>query len=207
MNTYCLFNELNQWWERFTWHLCSLYAVAINLKYNCGIVLTKDDIKKIAERQVKLWLLSLTEWWKGLDWINAVNNFLKENKDRFWELPTLIKFKKDNTEIFNNLKNHWFAIICWIWVNKEFPKDVQDWKLENFNDYKKYKWDYLRHFTNVVKWKDWWKEKPPFWRYYNHEFILDSYAFNTKDREWMYYGDIEKMRQTFIYPSCYAFIK
>ena len=190
LNKIALFWDLNQWDKEWSRYGCTFFASAIGLKYNCWIELNEDDLELIAEKQYNKWKFNYKKGWYGNDWINAVLDFVKEHKNtRGWNVPNLITFKKEDTEKLKEWINRGYMVTIWIWVNKEFPKDARDWKIENYEDYKNYKWYGYKHFTNITKWT-WrftlWKDK-------YKDLIVDSYAFNKKDNEWLYECDIDEI--------------
>ena len=169
-NKIALFHDLDQSDEVETRMLCTLYAPVINLKYNCGIIITEEEIKSIAKKQIALWLLDPKEWWKSKDWIKAIYDYVKENAEkRGWDIPNLAITKTDSElDIWIEL---WYAVIIWIKVNGWFYLDAKDdWKLNNFNDYIEYKWT-LAHFTNIIRWNGRNTPSEDNWK----EYVLDSF--------------------------------
>ena len=79
-NKKALFNTLNQRREKDTYHMCTFFWPAVNLKYNTWISLTHDELKEIAEIQYKKWLFKYKSWWKLIDWAKAVYEYVK-NRD------------------------------------------------------------------------------------------------------------------------------
>jgi len=202
-NTIALFSSLNQWAEKETVYYCSLFAPAINLKYNCGIELTIEDLKAIGKKQIALWKLDPRIWWTWIDWINAVYNYVVENAEkRKWIIPKLIRFKKSDDLLVKDWLDRWYAIIIWISVNKDFVKDSIDWKLDMFENYLKYKWNDLKHFTNIMRWKARFLEKGG---NYNKEYILDSYAFNKQGKKWDYECNIKEVLEDLTMETKYLF--
>ena len=169
-NKIALFHDFDQSDEEETRMMCSFYAPAINLKYNCWIQLTEDDLKLIARKQMTLWDFDAVEWGSWSDWVKAVYDYVKENAEgRWWDIPNLATTKTDAD--LDKWIELWYAIIIWIKVNSEFYKDaIDDWKLNSFNDYLNYKWD-LWHFTNVARWTGRNTESESNW----NEFVIDSF--------------------------------
>jgi len=204
INTIALFNDLNQWAEKLTWYWCTLFAPAINLKYNCWIVLTVEDLTKIWLKQVRLWKLTDKIWWKWIDWINAVYQYVIDNaKTRWWTIPNLIEFHKYDTQELEKWIDRGYMTTIGIKVNKTFIKDAKDGILDMFEDYKNYKWTDLWHFTNITRWKmrfDWTK-----WSDYNKEQFIDSYAFNKKGNKWTYKCNIKEVLEDIAMPTKYIF--
>ena len=175
VNDIALFAHLNQWDEKITRMMCTFYAPAINLKYNCWITLTEEDIKKIAERQNKRGKFSYTEWGYGYDGVDALLEYIRENhEERGWNIPNLAKMSSDQ-EASEWLKRG-FSVIIGIKVNKHFYQDKLDGKIDRFEDYSNYEGD-IGHFTNLMTWNNTrakWSES--YWK----ECIMDSY-FTPKD--------------------------
>jgi len=206
LNKIALFNSLNQWALKLTWYWCTIFAPAINLKYNCWIKLTINDIMKIGLKQVKLWKLIDKVWGKWSDWIYVIYDYIVDNADdRWWKIPNLIEFKnttKDKKELEKWIDRGYMVTIG-IKVNKTFIKDARDWDIDLFDDYKDYKWTDLAHFTNITRWKmrfNWTK-----WSSYNKEQFVDSYAFNKKGNKWIYKCNIKEVLQDIAMPTKYIF--
>lgn len=202
LNTIAHFNELNQGLHEYLWYLCTLFAPAVNLKYNCWITLTKEDLMVIAKKQVLKWLLRLDYGWSGEDWVNAIYDFVVENAlHRGWKIPNLKVFKRYDKEQYEWI-DRGYMIMIWMWVNESFKSDILDWKLDLFDDYNEYRWTKLKHFTNLTKWKDrFWNKTKNF----NREFFVDSYAYNKKGNKWIYDCNLEKVLETFAYNTRYIF--
>lgn len=175
-NPHMKFHGLNQWDEEITKKMCRYYAPAINLKYNCWILITEDDLKIIAKNDpYNKWK---KQWWKvgwyWKDWVEQVYKYVKENaEDRGWKIPNLIEFGSLDRAEMNQWLARWYAISIWIKFNSKFYKDVKDdKKVNNFEDYAEYLWKSW-HFTNIAKWI----------RENAHDMIIDSYF----DRRWSTY--------------------
>lgn len=202
-NKIALFHDLCQNDEQWSKWACSFFAPAINLKYNCWIVLTEEDIKIIAKRQNSLGLFSYTKWWYGSNWVKSVYQYVKDNaEERGWEIPNLITFRDEDNEVLKWI-NRWYACIIWIWVNREFGSDAIDWKIEKYEDYNKYKWTSFKHFTNLLTFTWRFTKDPSEYK----DYILDSTAFNEKNQEWLYECDVDKVLESFDMPSKYIFFK
>lgn len=203
-NKIALFNELNQGANKFSWYWCSLFAPAINLKYNCWITLTLEDLKIIWEKQIKLKLLDPNFGWKWSDGIKAVYNYVIENAEkRNWSIPNLIEFDNSNNIEVLDWIDRWYMVTLGIQVNKSFKADILDGKLDLYQDYNKYKWTDLAHFTNITRWKSrfiWFKSED-----FNSEQFIDSYAFNSKWNPWIYKCNIEKVLNSFDMNTKYLF--
>jgi hypothetical protein len=150
LNKSCMFHWVNQWDEKLTKMMCTIYFWFINAKYNWVIKLfTEDNIKEVAKTQFNKWLFSYKNWGKLSDWIKAVFGWLNDN----WYDCNLWNTKKDS-EVKDWL-NRWYAIWLWIYVNKTFYNDKLDWSLD-LEDYNKYKGT-IWHATNLIKWTCRWK--------------------------------------------------
>lgn len=204
LNTIAQFNDLNQWDEKETWYLCSLYAPAVNLKYNCWINLNEDDLKIIAFRQKAKWLLDMNYGWKWEDWIKAIYDYIVENHlERKWKIPNLKVFKSYNKIQQEDWLDRWYMLTIWIQVWKIFLEDVKDWKLDLFEDYNNYVWKDLWHFTNLTRWKCRFNKKGCEDK--NKEQFIDSYSFNPKWNPWTYKCDIDKVLNSFAMETRYLF--
>lgn len=202
-NTIALFNDLNQWDLRLTWFWCSIFAPAINLKYNTGIKLMIEDIIEIWNRQIKRGLLS-KKGGKWEDWVNAVLEYVIENaENRGWEIPNLAVFKIWNKDEISDWIDRGYMVMVWIKVNKTFVKDIKDGIVDLFDDYINYKWEDLAHFTNLTRWKCRF-DKNPCWDY-NKEQFIDSYAFNKKWNPWTYKCNIKEVLEDIAMPTKYCF--
>jgi len=189
------FHSLNQWDEEITKKMCRYYAPAVNLKYNCWITLTEDDLKKIARKDP--YNKGRNEWWKtwgyGADWIEQVYKFVKENaEERGWKVPNLITFWTLDRNEMDEWIDRGYAVSIWIKFNKKFYQDIKDNKqIDNFEDYTEYLWSSW-HFTNVAKWI----------KNNAHDMIIDSYF----DRRWSTYKiNIEKLLDKLVMRSKYLF--
>lgn len=197
INDIALFNSLNQWDRKETKNQCTIYGPAINLKYNCWIELTEDDLDIIAE-----WLGWLPNWGLWIKWVNAVYDYVKEHaKERWWNVPNLATFYNDDPELMDWVERGYMVMIG-IKVNKEFLVDARDWKISNHKDYFKYKWNDVAHFTNIYRWICRWEDNcSTYWK----ESFQDSYAFNKKWRSWTYECDIEEVIEDIAMRSKYIF--
>jgi len=183
------FPIINQGNEDKTKMCCTIYAPFISLNWNSNIISklwlqTEEEVElildKTIDKQVDLWLLSLTKWWYWSDWIKAIERDFKAN---------VIELNKwQDKELIKELLSKWLALTFWINVDIDFITDSADWELDwNWHNYidddKKY-W----HFTTIV-WAnpdvinfEWW---------YKYA-IVDSYAWNKKGRDWVYkFNDID----------------
>ena len=166
INQYCKFHNLNQWDEDITKMMCTYFAPAINLKYNCWIELTEKDLKQIALKDFESWKFSYLKWWTGDNWIHSVLNYVIEHSEaRKWTIPNLIRFDSLDWVRLKKWLKRWYAIVIWINVNSNFYKDVKDdLTLNNYEDYISYFWK-TGHFTNIAKWT---RANP-------HDIMIDSY--------------------------------
>lgn len=169
VNKICLFHDLNQWDEEITKILCWLYWPSINVKYNLWIDLNEDDIKIIFRQMEIDWKIIDWVWMLGADWVEYIYQYIKDNhKERGWNIPNLCIMTEDSD--VKAWTNKWYSVLIWIKYNDEFIKDIRDFKIDKFEDYKNYKWDNW-HFTNLIKYNCRGWECSDKWR----EFILDSY--------------------------------
>ena len=204
VNTLALFNELNQWANKITWYYCSLFAPAINLKYNCWIKLTVEDLIMIWKKQEDLGLLDRKMWGLGSDWINVIYQFVKDNsKKRNWTIPNLKVFKSYQTKELLKFIDKWYMFCLWIWVNKAFIEDKNDNGILDLADYDNYKWELFKHFTNIARWKNRFNGKKT-WKY-NKEYFIDSYAFNKKGNKWIFECDINEVLEDIAFNTKYIF--
>ena len=199
-NEIALFWEINQWDQVNQKYSCTIMAPINAIKYNTWIKLTEVDADIIINEQIRKWLLDPTSWWRWSDWIVAVNNYLEKNLKKRVKVAHI---KSDNFKKINEYLDLWYMITISIKVDWDFIKDVKDWKIDE-KDYIKYKDEKTYwHFTNIFKWK---------WRFcewcekledYDRIWIYDSYAFNSKGREWIYWDlsleELEKISQKYFY--------
>lgn len=203
-NKNALFTTLNQGKKKFTHWACPVFAPAINLKYNCNIKLEEKDIDIILKQMQLNWKRDPKKWARWSDWVKYVMNYLKANKKRLWikKLPKVIRFTNKKPWNLQEYIKKWYAVLIGIWVSKRFVSDARDWKIEDFNDYKNYKWTSLRHFTNLCRWT--WRGT--FTEDKHHDFILDSYSFNVKWNEWLYECNWKEVLEDIAYNTKYLFI-
>ena len=202
-------------------YCCSVFAPFVNVTVNCrkthNIDLNRNDLDIVIDRMVKDWKLLIKKnskwfaWGKWEDWFFYTLNYIKEqvklwrkNEDwKEWIVPNYAEFKRQTDD--KNLMtfiNNWYAILVWMWVNEQFVRDMIDWKIEKYEDYKNYKWDKLKHFTNIWKWLRTW----PWWQRYWEEFMLDNYAHNQYWFKWMYWNfNIKEWLEDILYPTKYVF--
>lgn len=180
-NTYELFNEvLNQSSNSEFMYACSVFASAANLSYNCWIKLTLEDMNTIVQTMVSAGTLNLTAWAKGVDAVNTVLQFIKDNAvSRCFKIPTLITITDDATVM--EYINGNYAVMTGIMVNANFVKDVPDWVI-NTKDYRAFMGTDLKHYLNML-FSEWdWKD-----------YLLDNYAWNTAGRQWLYECDFKQV--------------
>ncbi len=184
-NKKALFSPVNQGDEKWSKMACTLFAPAINIKYNIWKVISERQISEIAIKQHKKDLFDYEKWGHWRDWVNA----LLEGRD----YNLAIFGKNDTKQLLEWIERGYMAII-WIKVNEDFYDDTADWVMNNYTDYAKYKWN-IWHFTNIVKWKCRFDTK---WcTDLDKEMIIDSYAFNKRNREWIYKCNIEDVLSSF----------
>ena len=187
------FHILNQWDEKLQRMMCTFFAPAINLAYNCWIKLKESDLMLIAAEQVDKWEFDYKKWGYGLKWVDAVYEYIKHHASaRWWKIPTLIKFTTWDNEEIKLWRERGFSILIGIKVTKQFLTDAKDWKINEYSDYINYKWTDLAHFTNLIKHFD------------DKEYINDSYAFNWK-REWLYECNWDEIIEDIVMRSKYLF--
>lgn len=194
INKHATFSVINQWDEEWSRYCCTFFANAINLKYNCGIDIEEDELKWIAEEQFKKGKFDYKFWGWLVDGANALYDYIKDTNP-----VKLTKFYKWD-KLFDEYLNAWYALSVGISVNKEFTKDAVDGKIETYKDYAKYKGKKLRHNCNIIKWIGRWDTSiTPV------EYILDSYAFNKKNREWLYECDVNELREDLLMNTVQVF--
>jgi len=204
-----LFNSFNQRKNKKYYYWCAIFAPIINITTNCKkthhIEFTRNDIDEIWARMIQAWKME-SKGAAWLDWVNYVYSYLKEEvaKGRkntswnLWKVPNLATFYNEDEEELMKWINRWYTAIIWIGVNSEFVKDMIDGKIEKYSDYKNYKWEQLKHFTNIWKWL---RSEEKYWE----EFVLDSYAHH-KWMEWMYWNfNIKEAFEDICFRSKYIF--
>lgn len=206
LSTVQLFHDLNQWDEKWSWNACTFFAPAINIKYNCGITLTEDDIKIIASEQFDLWKFQYWSGWKIEDWVYAIQDYITKHQIRLdiKKLPTLTKYisyeQVSRTRLLKMLRK-WYAAVMWVWVSQEFIDDVKDGRIDTI-DYNELKWEVVNHATNIAWFDRSLTDSIPY-----TEFILDSYAYNKKDRQWVYKCDAKKIVENIGFNTYFIFTK
>lgn len=212
-----LFHSFNQRKHKKYYYCCAVFAPIINITMNCkrthNIDFTRNDIDVICDRMEKAWKLIRYKnekwfaWAEWLDWINYTYSYLKEQVAKWrkssswkkWKTPNLSTYYDDDDEKLKKQRDCWYVYIFWMWVNKDFVEDMIDWKLERFEDYKNYKWDKLKHFTN---WAIWQRSKEKYWE----EFICDSYAHNKHWFERIYWNfNLKEALEDILFRSKYIF--
>lgn len=176
-NTACLFHDVNQWDEKLTKMMCTIYFGFINAKYNWVIKdFTEKEIKAVAEEQYEKGRFSYERWGRLNDGINAVFDYLNSK----WYTCNLTSLKNDREA--KEWLERWYAVWLWISVDsKKFYQDKKDWKLDLL-DYKWYKGN-VWHATNLIKWTE--RGKIKNWE----EFFLDSYFWKSS----IYKCDIDEV--------------
>ena len=157
--------ELNQNTTKYRL-CCSIFAPYINLLYNTsfwyvnGEYRTEKDlywkIDKSIDNAIDNKTLDLNRWWE-----------YKSNQKIVWDmnLRNSVSFKKDENE-FDEFLNNWYALQVYFYANKEFVDDIKDdWVINRYEDYMKYKWDYYAHTLNIYKQGD---------RYYTLDSVFPS---------------------------------
>jgi len=206
-----VFHNFNQRKAKKRWFCCAVFAPIINITCNCKIThnidFIREDIDIIVDRMVKAGKLDLKKWALWLDWVNYVYSYLKEQVAKWrknkswkkWKCPNLSTFYHEDEEELIKWINRWYIALIWFWINNEFVKDMIDWKIEKYEDYKKYKWDKLKHFTNMGKWL---RSEEKYW----NEFIIDSYAYNKYKFKWIYWNfSIKEWLEDLCFRSKYIF--
>lgn len=200
-NDKAIFLHINQADKELTRAACTIYSLFINLAYNTWIRVPESEIEKVVKKQIDNWLLDIKKGWRISNAKKAVLDYLKENKDKYPQEVDIISFHNNSNQFWNYLEN-WYAITTWINVNKDFVNDIhEDWKLDLFKDYSKYKWDY-KHATNFLIWKSRFGEPSSD---HNKQYNLDSY-FKHKDWEWLRTVDLEEVRENILQNSGHVFI-
>lgn len=212
-----LFHTFNQRKDKKYHYICAIAAAFINITVNCKkthhIDLTREDLDVVINRMHKAWKIQLEKdenwfaWAKWLDWVNYTLFYVKEQVRKWrknvnwknWKCPNLAKFYNEDEEELLKWIDRGYVVLFWFWVNSEFVRDMIDWKIEKYEDYKNYKWERLKHFTNMWKWL---RSKEKYWQ----EFILDSYAHNLQWYEWMYWNfDIKEWLEDLAFRTKYIF--
>ena len=215
-----VFHHFNQRKDKKYYYACIIFAAFVNITMNCKIThnidLTRDDLDNVIDRMVKAWKLipELNEdwfaWGKWLNWIKYTLSYIKEQVIKWrknkswnkWKIPNLITFYNEDEDELLKWVDRWYMFIFWMWVKKNFVLDAIDWKLESFKDYKNYKWDDLKHFTNWGKILRWWPWVDNYW----DSFICDSYAYNEQSRSRIYHNfDIKEALEDILFRSKYIF--
>lgn len=196
-NTVALFSEFNQSDKSTQQRSCTIMAPFIAINYNSKLdkKFTESDADVVIDKQIKNWKLRITWDNKGADVsdsILAVKQYIKETYKKDLKVKS---FKSSDTEKLKYYLDLGYMVTIGIKVDKTFTDDVKDWKIDetnyfNFNNEKT-----IWHFTNIATWKGrFWKDCETL-QDYNKTFIYDSYAFNKKDRAWLYMDvDLEQLK-------------
>lgn len=179
LNRACLFHDVNQWDEKLTSYMCTIYWMFINAKYNWVITdFSEDEIIAIAESQAAIWKFDYNKWAFTIDSNKAVLDYFDSKGIEYTCLSTT-----NDTEVIEWVER-WYAVGTWIKINSTFLEDKKDWKLD-LEDYSKYIWG-IGHFTNLIQWT----ARGEFtWSDNGKEMFLDSYFTDNSTYE----CDIDKV--------------
>jgi len=195
--------DINQGDDVKQHYLCTLFAPAIMVRYNCGIEITEKDINKIARIEIANWDINPKSWGSGKNGFYAIYEYIKNNADlRGWKVPKYKILTNSNVVELNDWLDRGYMATIWIAVNRDFPKDAKDWKLDLYKDYANYKWQDIHHFTNIMRWIDRWNSKgSDYWK----EWIVDSYATMDRSRKFMYECDAKEVLEDIAMNTKYIF--
>lgn len=190
-NSNKLFLHIDQWADRKTRNYCTSISTDINIKYNTGKQISREESFEMGDLCVDKWLIDVAKGW-GLE---DVFNFVCKERKQNW-----IVFKKTE-KLFDELLEKGYMVRIGIWVDGDWLKDAEDdWLINLYNDYKFYKnWKKTYHATNLMKWSTW----DDAWKY----FIFDSYFGNHSANLYEIPSDsIEEFKNNVLFPTCYAVI-
>jgi len=192
MNKFKLYNHiLNQWSRKDRLYQCTLYSSAVNLAYNCWIMLSLNDLDTICNKMIFDWKFVENYWAEWRIVTRYILNYIIENSiNRNWKIPELKSFTL-NKDVVKYI-NQEYAIILWISVNKKFTEDVKDWTINGIN-YFSFQWTDLKHYLNIINTN-------------KRDYMIDNYAFNTHKREWIYSCNIKEVLKTIDQRTKYMFI-
>lgn len=182
------FGSLNQWDNYIQHYMCTLFSAAHNLKYNkwYKYEITEKEIEEIAKKQHEKGLFDYKYGWYAIHWYEAIAEYSGMN---------FITFNK-NDKIYYHLLSKWFAVWIWFSVNQNFVNDSKDWDL-SYENYMSYKWEDLKHLTNVIQWIHESESK-------GKQMIYDNYAFSER-RQNLIECNLEELKKV-QYETCYCFI-
>ncbi len=188
LNKACLFHDVNQWDEKLTRNMCTIYGMFINAKYN-GVIkdFTEEEIITIAKKQSDKWEFDYSKWAYTIHSNQAVLDYFDSKGIEYTCITT-----KDDSEAYEWIKRG-YSVWTWIKVNKEYFNDRKDGALD-LEDYSKYKGT-IWHFTNFIKWTQRGEKISDDWK----EMCLDSY-FTTNST---YKCDIKKVLKELDQPTKY----
>lgn len=140
---------------------CSLFSFAHNLYFNTWIWLDYNDIQEIAKLCKDKWLLDDEKWGFSKCFEVAFDYVKKLN------LTPKIRLIKTTswTSTYKDLVDNNYMLRIWIWITKEWLKDIRDWAIDTV-DYSKIKWEDFKHFLNI------WNIKT---NQYNGTYLIDNY--------------------------------
>lgn len=149
--TYQKLHHINSSPAKKTKILNNLIAAAVNLKYNCGIHLSKDDIDEIVQNMVNHDLFDSYKWANIRVSFQCIIDFISEKSEKNnWKIPKIHKFKNNKTSWEINYKK-WFALILIFNLKSEFYDSLVIGEIDEYIDYKIHFWNWEKHATNFVK--------------------------------------------------------
>lgn len=131
--------------------LNNLLAASMNLKYNCWIHLSHQDILNIIQNMHNNELFDRYRWWNMSVSFQYVLEYISEkSKTKNWKIPKLHKFNKKKMTWEIQYKK-WYALILMIDVNPEFYNILCKWNIDEFTDYQQCLWSWEKHLLNIIK--------------------------------------------------------
>lgn len=188
-NIYQLIWDLNQSSKYQYKFRCPIFSFAHNVYFNTWIWFDYKDIEKMAQLCKDKWLLSDDKWWYAKCFEICFNYAKTLN------LTPKIRLIKttSGTATYEQLIYNNYMLRVWLWITKEWLKDIRDnWTIDTI-DYSKIKWKDFEHFLNI------WPIKT---NQYNGEYMIDNYFGKHKSVIKCSLKEMEKL----IYPSVYAVI-
>ena len=168
---------------------CSVFSAVHNAYYNIWIDSEYEDIDRVAIQAKKMKMLDDKSGGRTqvfeifyLDFIENTKGINPKHKKVSWKV-----WDKQYEELLKN----WYSVRVWFSSSKEFMTDRKDGKVDIYKNYDKYKGKDIKHFFNIARDSEIWKE--------DIDVAIDSFAPHR------YEIDIKEFKKI-AYPTRYAII-